>query len=145
MKPRFMSLYALLLVPALLFVGCGDDETTAPDTAPPLAPVLTGANEEGGLIAVWWEENTEPDLAGYYLYLEQDGTTRLVNSTPISNAYATIQATPDSPLHVFVTAVDWSGNESSPSATRRAVSLDGPDEGDWGDGRNAGPDSRLGS
>ncbi len=143
MKPSFVSLYALLLVPALLFVGCGDDETTAPDTAPPLAPVLSGANEDGGLIAVWWEENTEPDLAGYYVYLEQDGITRLVNTTPISNAYATIHVTPDSPLHVFVTAVDWSGNESSPSATRRAVSVDTPNDGDLDDGRGAGPEPPI--
>jgi len=142
MKPRFVSLYALLLVPALLFVGCGDDEPTAMDTVPPLAPVLNGANEDAGLVAVWWEENTEPDLAGYYLYLEQDGTTRLVNAAPLTNAYATIEVADGSLAHVYVTAVDWSGNESSPSATRRAVSFDTPDDHD--DRRGSERDQPIG-
>jgi hypothetical protein len=143
MKPRFVPFYALLLVPALLFVGCGDDDPTALDTVPPLAPVLNGAIEDGGLVAVWWAENTEPDLAGYFLYLEQDGTTRLVNATPLANAYATIQIVENSPIHVYVTAVDWSGNESSPSATRRAVTFDKPIDHGSDDSRGGEKDSVI--
>ena len=143
MKPRFVPFYALLLVPALLFVGCGDDDPTAIDTVPPIAPVLTGANDDGGHVAVWWEQNTEPDLAGYNLYLEQDGTTRLVNNSPLVEAYATIQIADGSPAHVYVTAVDWSGNESSPSATRRAVSFDTPDDGETEDGRGTDTGSPI--
>ena len=143
MMPRFVPFYALLLVPALLFVGCGDDDPMALDTVPPLAPVLNGANEDGGLVAVWWEENSEPDLAGYNLYVEQDGNTRLVNDTPLTSAYATIQIADDNPVHVYVTAIDWSGNESSPSATRRAVTVDRPDGSD--DDRGSSKDSPIDS
>jgi len=118
MKPRFVILFALLVVPALVVLGCGNDTTFSPDTTPPLAPVLQGANMDAGMVAVWWQPNAESDLNGYYVYLEEDGVTTLSNRRPLSNAYAVIPVTGNS-VRVYVTAVDISGNESSPSASAR--------------------------
>jgi hypothetical protein len=137
MKPRFVPLYALLLVPALVFVGCGDDPQTAPDTTAPLAPVLTGATETDGLLAIWWEPNAEADLAGYHVYLIQDGSTSLINDTPMVNNFAAMEIDANGSARVYVTATDLSGNESGPSVTRKVTELD--DE----DGRDTGGDHPI--
>jgi len=124
MKPRFNILFALLVVSALVVVGCGSDTTYTPDTTPPLAPVLQGANMDGGVVAVWWQPNSEPDLNGYFVYVEQDGTTRAINQQPIAQPYAAIPVDVSSSVRVFVTAVDISGNESSPSASAHPTNVD---------------------
>lgn len=118
MKPRFVILFALLVVPALVVLGCGNDTTFSPDTTPPLAPVLQGANMDAGMVAVWWQPNAEPDLNGYYVYVETDGVAKLANSRPITTAYSVVQVQGPA-VRVYVTAVDISGNESSPSASAR--------------------------
>lgn len=119
MKPRFVILFALLVVPALVVLGCGNSSTFTPDTTPPLAPVLQGANMDAANVAMWWEPNSEPDLNGYYVYVEQDGVSHLYNRTPITDAYAVVPVDGSSSVRVYVTAVDVSGNESSPSASTR--------------------------
>ena len=137
MRRRFVTLYTLLLVPALVFVGCGDDEALAPDTTAPLAPVFEGANVESGVVAAWWQANAESDLSGYFVYVIQAGQTSRTNSEPLTQAYTTISVDPGTPVRVYVTAVDVSGNESSPSATRKAEQLDRTD-----DDRRVGIDGR---
>jgi len=72
MKRRFVMVLALMSLMAIW--GCGGtDTTTTPDTTPPLAPELAGADVYNGTIGVWWGANTEPDLAGYYVYYVQNG------------------------------------------------------------------------
>ena len=119
MKRRFVMVLALMSLVAIW--GCGGtDTTTTPDTTPPLAPQLAGADVYNGTIGVWWSANTEPDLAGYYVYYVQNGVTHNASTDPVTNNYLTIDAPSGSPVDVFVTAIDYSGNESSPSATMRA-------------------------
>jgi hypothetical protein len=117
MKPSFALGLLPVLVPALMLMGCGDDLT--PDTTPPLAPIIGGATGADGEISVWWQPNTEADLAGYHCYVVENGVTRQVNENPIVNTYVSADVNDQGQLHVFITAVDFSRNESSPSATRK--------------------------
>jgi hypothetical protein len=119
MKAR-LSVLCLLALPALV-AGCSED-AIAPDTTPPLAPVLQGATFELGVVGVWWAPNTEPDLAGYNVYVQQNGQTWTANQQIVTDNYVAITiGNPEDPVTVFVTALDVSSNESSPSATRRAL------------------------
>jgi penicillin-binding protein len=67
----------VLLSAALLFSGCGGDETSAPlsedpplDEQPPLAPSGLALGIEGTTkFSFTWQPNTEADLAGYRVYL----------------------------------------------------------------------------
>jgi len=119
MKRRFMMVLALM--PLVAFWGCGTDTTTTPDTTPPLAPQLSGATLQDGNVGVWWQANSEPDLAGYFVYYSENGVTHSASIDPISSNYLLIDAgNAAGPVDVYVTAIDFSGNESSPSASMRA-------------------------
>ena len=118
MKRRFSIVLALLAVVGLW--GCGADTTTSPDTTPPLAPQLDGATLANDIVGVWWQPNTEPDLAGYFVYIVENGVTRSAVSDPIADNFLTVDVnSPTGSVEVYVTAIDYSGNESSPSASRR--------------------------
>lgn len=119
MKRRFAALYAVALVPVVLLAGCGDDELqgTLPDTTPPLAPVLANVSGLEGTVYVSWVGNTEADLDGYYVYIGGDNQFSRVNPVPTKSHYMAIE-TRLGIVEIYVTAVDYSGNESSPSATR---------------------------
>ena len=63
-----------------------------------------------------WDENTEPDLAGYIVY---QGTTAGSYETPIDvgnvTSYTVSDLEPDTTYYFAVTAHDTGGNESGPS------------------------------
>ena len=118
MKRRFVMVLALM--PLVAFLGCGTDTTTTPDTTPPLAPQLGGATLQNGSVGVWWSSNSEPDLAGYYVYYVENGVTQSASDSPITSTYIVVSAGNTGPVDVYVTAIDYSGNESSPSASVRA-------------------------
>jgi hypothetical protein len=127
MKPRHFVLGALLGATALVG-GCGED-TITPDTTPPLAPVIEGATIDHEVVGIWWAPNTEPDLAGYNVYLTQNGQTWLTTSQPIVDNYISMHVeNGDAPIYVNVSAVDLSENESSLSATERAVTPQDQDQ-----------------
>jgi hypothetical protein len=120
MKRRVMLGCVLALLPLIGVWGC-TDTTTAPDTTPPLAPHLDGATLNNGSVGVWWEPNTEPDLAGYYVYLVIDGTPQSAVPHPIADNSLVVDLNGSTgPVDVYVTAIDVSGNESSPSTSVRA-------------------------
>jgi hypothetical protein len=108
----------LVLVPALLVTGCGDDNALEPDTTAPLAPNLKGAVSTGPVATIWWDTNTEPDLNGYNVYVTEGGTTSRVNTAPVVTNVATVNVADGSTVTVFVTAIDFSENESGPSNSR---------------------------
>lgn len=121
MKRRSAIWIGLAVVPTLALVGCGSDPTTIPDTTPPLAPQLTGAIFDDGAVGVWWEPNTEPDLAGYNVYLVENGVTRPAAPADSDKNFIVVPtgSTPGL-VQVYLTAKDFTGNESSPSETMRA-------------------------
>lgn len=116
---RSISFVMLALGLAIFAMGCGDSaNSVALDTTPPLAPVMEGANKADGAIAVWWQPNAEADLDGYNVYVIENGVTDQVNLHPVDESYYAIPTDGNHNVQVYVTAVDFSGNESSPSSTR---------------------------
>jgi hypothetical protein len=126
MKLRYAIL--AIMLPTLALVGCSDSsEVLGVDTAAPLAPVIQGAGVRDGMMVVWWSANGEADLDGYNVYATEGGvTSRLNRNLPIDNNRYTAPIDGGS-LEVYVTAVDVSGNESSPSVTL-SVHADQQDE-----------------
>lgn len=120
MKRRLSIVLALL--PIVGLGGCGADTTTSPDTTPPLAPQIDGATIDHNIVGVWWQANTEPDLAGYFVYVVENGVTRSAVADPITTNYLLVDVGTTESVEVYVTAIDYSGNESSPSASRRPSS-----------------------
>jgi hypothetical protein len=121
MKLSFASLFAIVLISAVLLVGCGDSETVSrPDTTPPLAPVVLGALGNDNAVGLWWQRNTEPDLAGYLVYKVERGVTTCVTRTPILDTYYAVTPNGYATVQLYVTALDWVGNESSPSQVQTA-------------------------
>ncbi len=101
--------------------GDSDDsemaQVTARDIFSPAAPAGLTAVYSPTAVELLWTANTEPDLAGYYVYRRegQGPWTRITKEllrTPLLRD-ATVQ--PDHAYAYRVTAVDLSGNESAPS------------------------------
>jgi hypothetical protein len=116
MKLRFTSVFTLVVLAAMLVVGCGDDAATTPiiDTTPPLAPVIEGARGDDGFVRVWWQHNTEADLRGYNVYLVGNSIQKL-NRAPLEGNMFAAPTDLGGTVQVYLTALDWSGNESAPS------------------------------
>jgi hypothetical protein len=129
---RFLGV--LPVVFALALAGCGDgsDSTTDPggnqqpvDTVPPAVPVnlQVSANLQivPATIQVVWDENSEPDLAGYVLQrsLDRGATWANLNTSPLLAAdYLDVY---HSRADYRVAAVDLSDNESAYSTPRAWV------------------------
>jgi hypothetical protein len=103
--------------------------TVMRDTFPPHAPlgleaVPGGATAADRSIDLSWTPDTEPDLAGYFVYRQEvdpkgvvAGTATRLNLTPVVGpAYRDQTALPGRRYAYRVTAVDTAGNESAPSA-----------------------------
>ncbi len=153
---QFPTLLALGLIAAFSVTGCGSDSQgepvspLPPDEAPPLAPVgMHVTLQMTGKFVLAWSPNTEPDLAGYRVYLYDPDPARdtafvlvsgagLVHSTKL-----TIGAESGHDYTFRITAVDTSDNESgmseaftytfSPNSTD-APNNQGDDDGERGGG-----------
>ncbi|NQX58142.1 fibronectin type III domain-containing protein [Paenibacillus qinlingensis] len=99
-----------------------------PDTEFPAPPVGLAATIGDTKIQLTWSPNHEEDLAGYKLYVSDDGASTWRNG--VSTGYATTyQATglTNRKQYTFaVTALDYAGNESAKSAwvTAAPISAD---------------------
>lgn len=85
------------------------DPPPAPDTDPPAEPVGLTSEPLHGAVRLTWQANTEPDLAGYRVYV--DG--QLVADIQLPEY--TLDAPEYRAYEVAVTAYDLSGNESQPA------------------------------
>jgi len=89
------------------------------DTTPPATPTgLTAALGSDALhIALSWLPNSEPDLAGYNLYVSLDGLTwQKVNAEPITGTEYDFSPIEGNTSYYFrLSALDESGNESKPT------------------------------
>jgi hypothetical protein len=117
---------ALLLLSALVMGGCGSDETSAPlsenplDETPPLTPsgIALGA-QMSTKFQLNWQANSEPDFAGYrvYLYSPDPGRAEsyvcLTSSHPLAQPRLIYGGENGTTYYFRISAVDASDNESA--------------------------------
>jgi hypothetical protein len=92
-------------------------EITPRDTFPPSPPQRLTALYTTRAVELVWDANTEPDLAGYNVYRrEGEGPFQKVTAEPLRTPIYRDSAASEAKSYVYhVTALDVSGNESSPS------------------------------
>ncbi len=123
--PIRLSILAMVVFAAATLCGCGSNSSDTPlgpgtiDQAPPTPP--NGARidwQMHGKFALAWDKNTEPDLAGYrvYLYfpdpLRGNSYTCLSGDGLLLKNTLTVTGTNGAEYIFRVTAVDASNNES---------------------------------
>jgi hypothetical protein len=92
---------------------------TPPDTTPPAVPTGLTASGAKKKVNLNWNDNTEPDLAGYNVYraTAPGGPFTKVNTSLVTtSAYTNTGLTSGTTYYFYVTAVDTTGNESAASA-----------------------------
>lgn len=86
---------------------------------PPYAPTNFYSEDLNERVRLYWDENQEPDLAGYNLYRSQSneaGPFDVLNDTLlIEGFYLDTNVYNDTSYYYYVTAIDTNGNESKPS------------------------------
>ena len=102
------------------------------DTTAPGRPANLTADGSLSGIKLDWDDNSEPDLAGYNVYRSDsaDGEFTKLNNGPIeSSEYDDTEATGGQPSYYRVKAVDKAGNESDYAAksARRPAAGEAPD------------------
>ncbi len=98
--------------------SCGKQEgsvSPVTDTVPPNPPAGLSIGLEPDRVMISWEENAEPDLAGYRIYKSsnEQGPFRLATPQLILCPWYYDTPTPMEKTFYKVTAVDQSGNESA--------------------------------
>ena len=108
-----------LAITSLMVAGCSEDVTNPNqpvDTVLPLAPIMIGAIATDGIITAQWETNTEPDLAGYRVYMQTPTGAVSVTNSLIQHNYVVFDSNLDGgSVTIYATAIDYSGNESNGS------------------------------
>jgi len=107
-----MKTTATIILLSAFLAGC-HTHIFEPDLIPPAAPsglrTLTG----DGFIEVFWDDNYEPDLAGYYVYVSSsyDGRYELIGTT--YDSYFLDEGARNGDLSYYaVAAFDLAGNQS---------------------------------
>jgi len=110
---NLIKLFATVVL-LLLIAGCDVNEPEyVVDNVPPKPPtgiqVLNGDNR----VDLYWNENREPDLAGYNIYYSDayDGKYYIIGSSPYCS-FIDNDAVNGEKYYYAVTAYDYNGNES---------------------------------
>ncbi|MCD8510592.1 MAG: S8 family serine peptidase [Bacillus sp. (in: Bacteria)] len=90
-------------------------ELVGEDTTPPDAPTNLEANATSTSINLSWTASTAPDTSGYTVYRSEDGEDFEEIGDTSSSSYSDTLAEPETEYTYYVTAYDFSGNESDPS------------------------------
>lgn len=111
---------AALLVLAVSLTGCMGDSVAPNDSSAPAAPAGVSATTDAGNWVVQWAANTEPDIAGYYVYRTPVsgttlGSTQALTGTALSTTAYQIPSDAGQ-WQITVRAVDTAGNMSAESA-----------------------------
>ncbi len=91
------------------------------DTTPPAAPTGLSASASGSDVRLDWAQNTESDLAGYYVYKNTDSGWQKITPALITGTTYTDNNVPNGTYTYRITAVDAKGNESDASSEASAV------------------------
>ncbi|MCL6613768.1 MAG: discoidin domain-containing protein, partial [Firmicutes bacterium] len=86
------------------------------ERTPPAVPGDFRVTEGNGFLRLQWTANTEPDLAGYYIYLGDSGqplNSSLLSKTAVQFDYSLPAATKEFTFKLV--AVDINGNRSAPA------------------------------
>lgn len=90
---------------------------TPEDATPPAAPTGLQAEENIGVVDLDWDDNSEPDLAGYNLYRDDE----LLAAELAESSFSDTAVTDGDTYTYTVTAIDRSANESAPSSPVEAT------------------------
>jgi len=88
------------------------------DTYPPAAPDRPTVGPAPGRLSIFWVANSEPDLAGYYVYrstdpnLPKDKWTKLTPTLITKTTFTDENVEPGKTYYYYVVAVDTAGNTS---------------------------------
>ena len=83
------------------------------DTFPPAAPKGLNAVATEGAINLIWDGNSEPDIAGYYVWRATGGQAlQQITAEPVTDAAFFDGVRPGVPFSYAVQAVDKAGNKS---------------------------------
>ena len=91
------------------------------DLYPPAPPEKVLIGSAPGKLSIFWVANSEPDLAGYYLYrstdpnLPKDKWTKLTPTLYTKTTFADDNVESGKTYYYYVIAVDNAGNKSEPS------------------------------
>jgi len=91
-------------------------EMDGTDTSPPSTPTNLLVAAGDGMVSLDWDDNVEPDLAGYNVYRSESssGPFLLVTAAPIgSSAWTDVAVTNGTTYHYTVSALDFDANEST--------------------------------
>ena len=101
----------------------------AKDTFPPSPPTALTIISGTGFIALSWEANQEPDLAGYRVWRRVAGQADFVLLKPLpatENTYSDSLVEKNKRYDYAITALDNAGNESPKSETASGIIRDNP-------------------
>ncbi|MHC4744798.1 MAG: PA14 domain-containing protein [Planctomycetota bacterium] len=90
------------------------DQTGPPDTTPPAAPTGLTATPGDAQVSLDWDDNSEPDLAGYDAYRSTNsgGPYNVIAADLTSSDYVDNTVSNGTTYYYVITAIDTSQNES---------------------------------
>ncbi|MBI3194261.1 MAG: M20/M25/M40 family metallo-hydrolase [Ignavibacteriae bacterium] len=92
----------------------------------PLAPVNLTRTNLANAVRLNWNRNSEMDLRGYNIYRSSESNQTFIklNGNPIADSFWNDTNLSWNIYHYFVTAQDWTGNQSAGSDTLSAAPID---------------------
>ncbi len=109
--------------------GNSNEASATPADVPPAAPTGLAATSQNAQVTLDWNDNVEPDLAGYSVYrsTNQGGPYTKINPALVSpSAYTDTGLTNGTTYYYVVTAEDTAGGQSGNSNETSATPQAGP-------------------
>jgi endonuclease I/fibronectin type 3 domain-containing protein len=116
------------------WVECIWNASCGGDTTPPTAPTGLAATPGNNVVNLDWNDNTEPDLAGYNVYRSTTSGgpyTKLNTGLVAASAYSDTTASNGTTYYYVVTAQDTANNESNFSNQASATPSGGGPATPW--------------
>jgi len=106
------SILTLAIIALIILSGC-DSRLIMPDYTPPIVPKGVFAEAGDNYAEVFWQANTDRDIAGYRIYVRTESMSRFQYlATTTSNYFVDDGILNGVTYYYGVTAYDFNGNES---------------------------------